>query len=422
MQYIDYLTKQPSDKDAIIINGDRYTYGKLYVLVQDARARLPQVAEKHLYPIRETGILKQLILFLACAGTNQVPVIVPADSKLEVTDPLFDTPVPERAVMAVMQWAAEWLQLYPSANILVATKKDFETQNRIFGISGESRLFAQGSLAFTGNLNLYMGQLAAGGTLIAEDVFLPGKWEQVMARERANGIYLIPSKLLMLPRVFKGVNANIRTIISGSQSLGRKDAEVLKKIFPNTEITLYYGASELNYITYVKSADMTEERNLIGKPFPGVRVFIQDDEMYVDNAFHVENITVPYSLKDSGRMDLQGNFYFLGRTDDIVGVRGRKVSMMKIENALEEVAGITEAAVVLLPKEKDADMPAEIVSAFVTVEGTDVPENLRQQLKEKLADFEIPKRVIVLEAFPKNTSGKVDKARLKKMWIEQEPQ
>ena len=45
MQYIDYLTKQPSDKDAIIINGDRYTYGKLYVLVQDARARLPQVAE-----------------------------------------------------------------------------------------------------------------------------------------------------------------------------------------------------------------------------------------------------------------------------------------------------------------------------------------------------------------------------------------
>lgn len=421
MQYIDYLTKQPSDKDAIIINGDRYTYGNLYVLVQDARARLPQVAEKHLYPIREAGILKQLVLFLACAGTNQVPVIVPADSKLEVTDTLFDTPVPERAVMAVMTSGTTGIP-----KILFRSFESwadfFPIQNEVFGVDADSRLFVQGSLAFTGNLNLYMGQLAAGGTLIAEDVFLPGKWEQVMERERANGIYLIPSKLLMLPRVFKGVNANIRTIISGSQSLGRKDAEVLKKIFPNTEITLYYGASELNYITYVKSADMTEERNLIGKPFPGVRVFIQDDEMYVDNAFHVENITVPYSLRDSGRMDAQGNFYFLGRTDDIVGVRGRKVSMMKIENALEEVAGITESAVVLLPKEKDADMPAEIVSAFVTVEGTDVPENLRQQLKTRLADFEIPKRVIVLETLPKNTSGKVDKARLKKMWIEQEPQ
>lgn len=419
MQYIDYLTKQPSDKDAIIINGDCYTYGKLYALVKDAREHLPRITEKHLYPICETEILKQLILFLACAGTNQIPVIVPADSKLEVTDPLFDTPVPERAVMAVMTSGTTGIP-----KILFRSFESwadfFPVQNEVFGVDADSRLFVQGSLAFTGNLNLYMAQLAAGGTLIAEDVFLPGKWEQVMARERANGIYLIPSKLLMLPRVFKGVNANIRTIISGSQSLGRNDAEVLKKIFPNTEITLYYGASELNYITYVKSADMTEERNLIGKPFPGVRVFIQDDEMYVDNAFHVENITVPYSLKDSGRMDTQGNFYFLGRTDDIVGVRGRKVSMMKIENALEEVVGITEAAVVLLPKEKETDMPAEVVSAFVTVEGMDVPENLRQQLKTRLADFEIPKRVIVLEALPKNTSGKVDKARLRQWWLDSE--
>lgn len=419
MQYIDYLTKQPSDKDAIIVNGERYTYGKLYTLVQEARKKLPHFSGKRLYPIRETGILKQLITFVACAGTNQVPVIVPADSKLEMTDPLFDTPVPERAVMAVMTSGTTGIP-----KILFRSFESwadfFPIQNEIFGVDADSRLFVQGSLSFTGNLNLYMAQFAAGGTLIAEDVFLPGKWEQVLERERANGIYLIPSKLLILPRVFKGVNENIRTIISGSQSLGRNDADVLKKLFPNTEITLYYGASELNYITYVKSADMTEERNLIGKPFPGVRVFIRDGEMYVDNAFHVENITVPYSLKDSGRMDAQGNFYFLGRTDDIVGVRGRKVSMMKIENALEEVAGITEAAVVLLPKEKDADMPAEIVSAFVTVEGTAVPGNLRQQLRETLADFEIPKRVIEVEALPKNTSGKVDKAELRQWWLDSE--
>ena len=48
MQYIDYLTKQPSDKDAIITNGDCDTYGKLYALVKDAREHLPQITEKHL--------------------------------------------------------------------------------------------------------------------------------------------------------------------------------------------------------------------------------------------------------------------------------------------------------------------------------------------------------------------------------------
>ena len=88
MQYIDYLTKQPSDKDAIIINGDRYTYGKLYVLVQDARARLPQVAEKHLYPIRETGILKQLVLFWRVREQIRYQLSCRRTAKLEVTDPL----------------------------------------------------------------------------------------------------------------------------------------------------------------------------------------------------------------------------------------------------------------------------------------------------------------------------------------------
>ena len=47
------------------------------------------------------------------------------------------------------------------------------------------------------------------------------------------------------------------------QSLGINDSEKLKNIFPNAGITLYYGASELNYITYVKDKDMTEDKNLI---------------------------------------------------------------------------------------------------------------------------------------------------------------
>ena len=58
------------------------------------------------------------------------------------------------------------------------------------------------------------------------------------------------------------------------------------------------------------------------------------------------------------------------------------------------------------------------MSAFVTVEGTGIPKNLRQQLKQKLADFELPKRVIVVSKLPKNASGKVDKVKLRQRWLE----
>lgn len=414
MEYIDYLTNQKKEKQALVINGEVYTYGQLYQLVFEKRVSLSKIEKKKLFVIKENGILKQLVLFLACAGTNHIPVIVPADSKLEKEDPIFSTPVFPQAVMAVLTSGTTGKPKILFRNF--ASWADyFPTQNQIFKIHADSRLFVQGSLAFTGNLNLYMAQFAAGGTIVAEDDFLPGKWEHVIEKQKVNAIYLIPSKLLLLPRLYKGKNTRIETIISGSQSLGKKDAQALLDIFPNTEITLYYGASELNYITYVQSADMTEERNLIGKPFPGVSVFVKDGEMYVDTAYHVENITVPYSLKDSGRMDENGNFYFLGRTDDIIGVRGRKISMLKIENALEEIEGITEAAVLVLPKEDREDAPAEIVYAYVTVDEHGLLPDIRQKLKQKLSDFEIPKQVVVLKELPKNTSGKVDKKRLREM-------
>lgn len=47
----------------------------------------------------------------------------------------------------------------------------FPIQNEIFHITPESRLFMQGSLAFTGNMNLYMAQLSAGATILSEDRF-----------------------------------------------------------------------------------------------------------------------------------------------------------------------------------------------------------------------------------------------------------
>ena len=50
MEYVDYLKKQPADKDAIIVNGDCYTYGMLYARVQEERKHLPQVEKNICIP------------------------------------------------------------------------------------------------------------------------------------------------------------------------------------------------------------------------------------------------------------------------------------------------------------------------------------------------------------------------------------
>ena len=163
---------------------------------------------------------------------------------------------------------------------------------------------------------------------------------------------------------------------------------------------------------------MTKQRNLIGKPFPGVNVWIEkktDDadkaetgqigEFYIDTPYHIEGITMPYSLKDVGYQDEAGNFYFAGRSDDILNVRGRKVSALKIENAIEQIEGVRKAAVIKVTGHRD-----EVLAAFVEADEED--KELLSKLRGQLAHYEMRKIVKYVAALPKNESGKVDKKRL----------
>lgn len=155
----------------------------------------------------------------------------------------------------------------------------------------ESRLFMQGSLAFTGNMNLYMAQLSAGATILSEDRFDPRLWIKDIEQWQADGIYLIPAKLHALYQALKHEDHDpvekIQTILSGSQSLGKKDAMKLKTFFPKAEITLYYGASELSYVTYIRDQEMNEDKTRIGRPFPKVGVCLNSGRLLVNTAFGV---------------------------------------------------------------------------------------------------------------------------------------
>ena len=75
-------------------------------------------------------------------------------------------------------------------------------------------------------MNLYMAQLSAGATILSEDRFDPRLWIKEIKQWRADGIYLIPTKLHALYQALKHEDLapieEIETILSGSQSLGKK--------------------------------------------------------------------------------------------------------------------------------------------------------------------------------------------------------
>lgn len=425
MNYYKLIREKEAEKEALVADGVSFTYGEL-VKMADSLAEKWSAENKNslkreenspiVHVIKEKDIVTQLVSFFACYINGRIPLIVPYDNKSFENRQLLDNvAVPENVCMAVATSGTTG-----EPKIYFRTYESwagyFPIQNEIFNVKENSRLFMQGSLAFTGNLNLYMAQFYAGATVIAENTFSPKKWADTIKRQKADGIYLIPSKLLLLPKVIKERLPEVQMIVSGSQSMGKKEAEELKCSFPNTHILLYYAASELNYVTYVTDENMTEERNLIGRPFPKVEVFLQNGEIYVNTKYHVEGIQCPYSLSDSAYQDEEGNFYFTGRKDDILLIRGRKVSALKIENALEQFPQIKEAAVTVEEKGKEPYPVAYIVPQA----GEKCQEQrIYDVLRQSLAHYEMPRRLYFIKKLPRNESGKVDKQSLnmEKIWL-----
>lgn len=415
LEMIEKIQEETPEKEAFRSRKEVLSYRELY---QRAKSRQREILaeepdKRHFRIIRRDTILGQLTDFLACQGTNLVPVIMPEESL--IPEKLLAQIPPAEACVAVMTSGSTG-----ECKLLLRTFSSwygmFPIQNEVFDIDGESRLFMQGSLAFTGNLNLYIAQLSAGAAILAEDVFDPRLWLSELKEWKANGIYLLPAKLRLLCDTAErrgaktGAFPDIRTILGGSQSLGREDAARLHTWFPHARITLYYGATESNYVTYLYDTEMGEDKTRIGRPFPGVRV-------RCDEAGRIR-ITTPYGILgfpedafigDGGHVDEEGFFCFDGRMDDICSVNGRKVSMFRVESALSDLEPVEEAAVKTVQKNG-----REMLAAWVVLKGKSGAdaETIRGFLNTRLASWEIPKLFYFQDHLPKNESGKISKKEL----------
>ena len=284
-------------------------------------------------------------------------------------------------------------------------------QNRRFRIDGSSVAFTEGSFSFTGNLNIWASVLYAGCTLAVSEVFNGRQWLEMIAKYHVSVLYLVPAKLKMLTRYVKREYLSMQMILAGSQLLGAATAEKLKKYFPESEIILYYGASELNYITWLNYGEVLRFPDSVGKPVPGVNVWVEDGLIYIDTPYHVEGLQQPCTLHDTGFFNEEGYLIFNGRENDIINKGGFKISCTKVENVLSSFPEVVQA--VVLPYE-DVGRGQE-AAAFLVCDKNVSRLELRQRLRKSLMQQEMPKKIIVLPGIPLNSRGKTNRDALLKM-------
>ena len=248
--------------------------------------------------------------------------------------------------------------------------------------------------------------------------------EVLAGLQRATVMMGVPTfyvRLLADPRFTREAAAHMRLFISGS-------APLLESTFAEFEqrtgrrILERYGMSEAVIIT---SNPLDGERipGSVGYPLPGVELRADGGETGViqikgPSVFSgywrnpqktAEEFTADgwFITGDVGRQDRDGRVWISGRAKDLIISGGYNVYPKEIELILDEMDGVGESAVIGVPHK---DFGEAVVAVVI---GRADEAALVAKVRERLAAFKAPKRVMFVDELPRNAMGKVQKNLLR---------
>jgi long-chain acyl-CoA synthetase len=231
------------------------------------------------------------------------------------------------------------------------------------------------------------------------------------------------------------VTLPLRLCVSGAAPL---PVQVLKEFEAKFHIPLIegYGLSEASPVVTKNPLDGTRKPGSIGLPIAHVEVSIQDDSGRLLGPNEVGevcvrggNVMLGYWKQpeetakamrngwlltgDVGYRDDEGYYFITDRKKDMLLVNGINVYPREIEEVMYQFPGVKEAAVIGKLDSRRGEQPIGFVAAN---EGEVVEETaLRHFLRKRLADYKVPRKVVVLPALPRNATGKILKTVLRNL-------
>jgi oxalate---CoA ligase len=193
-----------------------------------------------------------------------------------------------------------------------------------------------------------------------------------------------------------------------------------------------YGASEASVISSNQPPPGRSKPGTVGLPWPDTVVIAGDDgqplpagkqgEILVGGATVTSGyLNAPelnrtrfvngwFKTGDIGSIDNEGFLTVHGRKDELINRGGEKISPLEVDNALMRHPAIAEAAAFAVPHPR---LGEDVAAAVVFRPGmTATAVELREFLRERLASFKVPRRIVIRGQLPKGQTGKVVRRRL----------
>ncbi|WP_372500584.1 AMP-binding protein (plasmid) [Tistrella mobilis] len=295
-----------------------------------------------------------------------------------------------------------------------------------------------------------LAALWAGAAMIVEPAFDAARILARIATRRSTVLLSVPSGFLYLLDALARAGgdapdlSSIRLWNYGGAAMPQEAVAALARRFPEVEQRQNYGMTETGPTgTMLLPDEVMAKPGSVGRPMPLCRVRITDPdgrELPAGAAGEIEILSpanmIGYrdapeataeTIRDGwartgdwGRIDADGHLHHLDRLKDVIVRGGLKIAARRVEDVLHRIPGVFEAAVIALPHPRLGEDVAAVVvrTAPDTTEDIETDEDFVARLQAAaaavLADYEIPRRVFLTDALPRNPLGKVLKTDLRR--------
>ena len=272
---------------------------------------------------------------------------------------------------------------------------------------------------------------ALGATLVLPDRFDPERSLHDIERYRATAASFVPVMIKRIVTLDDDVKAKydlstLRVVLASGSAMSPELRGAAIELFGEVLYDLY-GSTEIGWAAIADPAAMKHNPKTVGKPVRGIEVAVfgedgerlaphETGELYVRSDILFEGYTSGedtkeqrdgfMSIGDLGHLDEEGYLYIDGRADDMVVIGGENVYPIEVEELIEGISGVKEAAVLGV----EDDEFGEVLAAFVVGDVTE--DQIVKACKKDLASYKVPRRVEILDELPRTSTGKVLKREL----------
>ncbi|QLC26015.1 acyl--CoA ligase [Parasphingopyxis algicola] len=262
---------------------------------------------------------------------------------------------------------------------------------------------------------------------------------EALADHEPNGIFVVPTHLHRLFAAEAGLleryrgRHRLRTIISNAAALAPALKKAAVAYFGEGLLHETYGSTEGGIVTNIRPADLLRKPRSVGTAFLNMEIELRREDGSIADSYEPGELFCrsPYTFNgylnrpedtaaaivdgwvtvgDLAVRDPDGFITITDRKKDMIVTGGMNVYPREVENAIEQLTGVAECAVVGEPD----DEWGESLHAFVVrAAGRSISvDDILAACRSALAPYKVPKRVSFLGALPRNASGKIMKRSL----------